>query len=207
MSMDLFQKKISAVKVPHHKNTAEMQSVIAPPPTEVLIPTNMHSGDAAIPIVQPGDHVFLGQLIAKEEGKNSSPVHATVSGTVKAVEAYKLTGRPAQAIRIESDGKMERDPTLAPPQVSDLDFALGFTVGAPQQRTHAQQQFIEIHRLDHVIVNSQPERLLLCGKIFQRRDEEKGNLFVYTAYRIGKFKSVGNGHHDIGNDEVERIVV
>lgn len=122
--MALFQKKISAVKVPHHKNTAEMQSVVAPPPTEVLIPTNMHSGDAAIPIVQPGDHVFLGQLIAKEEGKNSSPVHATVSGTVKAVEAYKLTGRPAQAIRIESDGKMERDPTLAPPQVSDLDSFL-----------------------------------------------------------------------------------
>ena len=122
--MALFKKKISAVKVPHHKNTAGMQSVVAPPPPEVLIPTNMHSGDAAVPIVQAGDHVFLGQLIAREEGKNSSPVHATVSGTVKSVEPYKLTGRGAQAIRIESDGKMERDPALAPPQVSDLDSFL-----------------------------------------------------------------------------------
>ena len=98
--------------MPHHKNTAEMQSVVAPPPPEVLIPTNMHSGDAAVPIVQAGDHVYLGQLIAREEGKNSSPVHATVSGMVKSVEPYKLTGRAAQAIRIESDGKMERDPSL-----------------------------------------------------------------------------------------------
>ena len=114
-------KKISAVKVPHHKNTAGMQSVAAAPPKEVLIPTNMHSGGAAVPVVEVGQHVLVGQLIAREEGKNSSPVHATVSGTVKAIEPYALSGRPAQAIRIESDGKMEPDPSLAPPQVNDLD--------------------------------------------------------------------------------------
>ena len=44
--MALFTKKISAVKVPHHKNTAAVASVVAPPPPEVLIPTNMQSGDA-----------------------------------------------------------------------------------------------------------------------------------------------------------------
>lgn len=115
------KKKISAVKVPHHKNTAGMQSVTAAPPPEVLIPTNMHSGGAAVPVVQAGDYVRVGQLIAREEGRNSSPVHATVSGTVKAIEPYKLSGRPAEAIRIESDGKMEKDPGLKAPEVHDLD--------------------------------------------------------------------------------------
>jgi electron transport complex protein RnfC len=115
------KKKISAVKVPHHKNTAGMQSVDVAPPKEVLIPTNMHSGGAAVPVVEVGQQVRVGQLIAREEGKNSSPVHATVSGTVKAIEPYALSGRPAQAIRIESDGKMEPDPAIAPPQVQDLD--------------------------------------------------------------------------------------
>ena len=119
--MALFAKKISAVKVPHHKNTAALATVVAPPPPEVLIPTNMQSGDAAIPIVKEGDHVYVGQLIAKEGVKNSVPLHATVSGTVVAVEPYKLTGRPAEAIRIRSDGKMERDPSLSPPKVHDLD--------------------------------------------------------------------------------------
>ena len=107
------KRKISAVKLPHYKNTAAMQSVRVSPPKEVLLPMNMHSGGAAVPIVTVGERVLLGQLIAREEGRNSSPVHATVSGTVTAVE-------PA-SIRIESDGKMERDPAIAPPQVHDLD--------------------------------------------------------------------------------------
>ena len=117
----LFRKKISAVKVPHHKNTAAVHSVAVPPPPQVLLPTNMHSGGAAVPVVQPGDHVLVGQLIAREEGKNSSPVYSSVSGTVKAIEDYALTGRPAQAIRIDSDGKMEPDPNIKPPVVSNLD--------------------------------------------------------------------------------------
>ena len=119
--MSLFKKKISAVKVPHHKNTAAIASVVAPPPPEVLVPTNMQSGDAAIPVVSAGDHVYVGQLIAKAGVKNSVPLHATVSGTVVGIEPYKLTGRPAEAIRIASDGKMERDPDLKPPVVNDLD--------------------------------------------------------------------------------------
>ena len=122
--MALFTKKISAVKVPHHKNTAAVASVVAPPPPEVLIPTNMQSGDACVPIVSVGDKVKVGQVIAKAGSRNSVPLHATVSGTVTAIEPYKLTGRAAEAIRIQSDGKMERDPSLAPPVVKDLDSFL-----------------------------------------------------------------------------------
>ena len=110
--MDL-KRKISAVKLPHYKNTAGMQSVRISPPKEVLLKMNMHSGSAAVPIVSVGDKVLLGQLVAREEGRNSSPVHATVSGAVTAVDPT--------FIRIASDGKMERDPAIAPPQVHDLD--------------------------------------------------------------------------------------
>ena len=100
--MALFQKKISSVKVPHHKNTAEMQSVIAPPPAEVLIPTNMHSGDAAVPIVQPGDHVFLGQLIAKEEGKNSSPEYFEQINVLGITFVYTPEGYPKGLCRAKA---------------------------------------------------------------------------------------------------------
>lgn len=111
------KKSISALKLPHHKNTAGMASVHIAPPKEVLLPMTMHAGQPAEPVVSVGDPVRIGQLIAREEGKNSAPVHATVSGTVRAIEPY---GKSV-AIRIESDGKMEKDPTLVPPTANNLD--------------------------------------------------------------------------------------
>ena len=116
------KKNISYLKLPHYKATAGMESVRVAPPKEVLLPMNMHSGQAAEPVVAAGEHVYLGQLIAREEGRNSVPVHATVSGTVKAIEQYESEpGRSVAAIRIESDGKMEKDPAMAPPKAENLD--------------------------------------------------------------------------------------
>ena len=115
-----FGKNISTLKLPHHKQTSGMASEPITPSAEVLLPMNMHSGQAAVPVVEVGQHVYRGQLIAREEGKNSSPVHASVSGTVKAIEPYGRT----QAIRIESDGRMEPDPELKAPDVHDLDSFL-----------------------------------------------------------------------------------
>ena len=115
-----FGKNISTLKLPHHKQTSGMASEPITPSAEVLLPMNMHSGQAAVPVVEVGQHVYRGQLIAREEGKNSSPVHASVSGIVKAIEPYGRT----QAIRIESDGRMEADPELKAPDVHDLDSFL-----------------------------------------------------------------------------------
>lgn len=112
------KKSISILKVPHHKNTAGMKSVRISPPEEVLLPMKMHSGQAAEPVVGVGDYVRVGQLIAREEGRNSSPVHASVSGTVAAIEPFNGSGL---AIRIKSDGKMEKSPEVTAPDVHDLD--------------------------------------------------------------------------------------
>jgi electron transport complex protein RnfC len=82
----------------------------------------MHSGSPAEPIVAAGDYVRIGQLIAKAGSGMSSPVHATVSGTVTAIEPFtQADGKSVQIIRIKSDGKMEKDPNLAPPVFDDLD--------------------------------------------------------------------------------------
>lgn len=44
------------------------------------------SGAPANPIVKKGDHVLKGQKIAEAGGFVSSPIHASVSGTVKGIE-------------------------------------------------------------------------------------------------------------------------
>lgn len=118
----LFKKNISSLHVPHNKNTAGSVPVPVSAPREVVLPMNMQSGHEAVPVVNVGDHVYRGQLIAKEEGRASSPVHASVSGTVTEIAPIRLAGdREVLAIRIENDGKMERHPDMKPPTVTNLD--------------------------------------------------------------------------------------
>ena len=116
------RKNISTLKLHHNKHTAGSQAAPIAPPEEVLLPMTMHSGSPAEPIVAAGDYVRIGQLIAKAGSGMSSPVHATVSGTVTAIEPFtQADGKSVQIIRIKSDGKMEKDPNLTPPVFDDLD--------------------------------------------------------------------------------------
>ena len=118
----IFKKDISSLHVPHNKNTAGCEPLKIQTPKEVILPMNMHSGGEAEPIVQVGDHVYVGQLIAREEGRFSSPVHASVSGTVAEIMTLPTArGKQVKAIRIESDGKMEADPNMKPPVFEGCD--------------------------------------------------------------------------------------
>ena len=119
------KKEISSLHVPHNKHTADCVPVRIDLPHEVVLPMNMHSGHDAEPIVQVGDHVKVGQLIAREEGRFSSPVHATVSGTVVEIGSMDTAkGKTTATIRIESDGLMETDPSVKAPVISDCDSFL-----------------------------------------------------------------------------------
>ncbi len=61
-------------------------------PAEVVIPMSMHIGAPCKPIVAVGDKVKIGQRIGEPGGFVSAPIHASVSGTVKAVsDRYGFT--------------------------------------------------------------------------------------------------------------------
>ena len=56
-------------------------------------------------LVNPGDYVLRGQVIARSDAFMSAPVHASVSGTVKKIENRLVTANvEAPCIVIESDG-------------------------------------------------------------------------------------------------------
>lgn len=78
-----------------------------PDPKTVVIPCSMHAGAPAAPIVEVGQQVKMGEKIAEAQGFISSPIHASVSGTVTAVEPrlHPVTGADVMSIVIESDGK------------------------------------------------------------------------------------------------------
>ncbi len=74
----------------------------------VSIPMDMHIGAPSKPIVKVGDRVLMGQLIAEPVGGIGIPVHASVSGTVKAVAERPMMKRlPSMCVDIENDGLEE----------------------------------------------------------------------------------------------------
>ena len=56
-------------------------------PSKLVLPVTQHIGAPARPIVEVGDTVLGGQMIAEAQGPVSVPVHAPSSGTVTAIEA------------------------------------------------------------------------------------------------------------------------
>ena len=104
--------------VPHHKNTSMMPTVDMPPPAKVVLPMQQHIGAPCVPAVKKGDHVYVGTVVGEAKAFVCAPIHSSVSGTVKSVEKVLLSnGNMADAVIIESDGLMEPDPNLRPPQV------------------------------------------------------------------------------------------
>ena len=91
----------------HPKYNKEMSTQVTTfhsiTPKQVVIPLQQHIGAPCIPLVKVGDKVLRGQKIGDGEGL-CVPVHATVSGTVVAIEPRPHTsGRQVNAIVIDND--------------------------------------------------------------------------------------------------------
>ena len=90
------------------------EPVPMPAPSRVIIPMSQNIGAPCSPLVKAGDTVKLGQKIGDGEEK-ASPVHASVSGTVAAVEEMSIPGgRKCTCVVIDSDGKDTPDPSIKP---------------------------------------------------------------------------------------------
>ena len=78
------------------------------PKGELTYMLSQHIGAPANPVVEKGDHVKVGQVIAEAGGFVSAPVHASVSGTVKGIESrLTVTGTVGKAIIVENDHQYE----------------------------------------------------------------------------------------------------
>ena len=75
------------VHPPFHKEDSNQLPIkIAEIPAQLIVPLRQHIGSAAEPLVQVGEKVFKGQVIADQHGNISATVHAPTSGTVTAIE-------------------------------------------------------------------------------------------------------------------------
>lgn len=114
-------RKLRGIHVLHKKNTADEGPRRMPVPPAVCVPMSMHIGAPAKPIVNAGDEVLVGQLIAEAAGAVSSPIHSGVSGKVKKIDDILLSsGQKIPAVFIETDGEQTMSGEIAPPNVHDF---------------------------------------------------------------------------------------
>jgi len=91
----------------YKRGSTDLPVMAAKIPKYLILPLQQHIGSAAKPVVEIGQRVFRGQLIASASDKVSAPVHASSSGTVVAIEPRPTphaSGLDHQCIVIESDG-------------------------------------------------------------------------------------------------------
>lgn len=102
------------VHPPEFKSDGESKKIEkCPVPKTVIIPVSQHIGAPAQPIVDRGDTVKVGDMIAKAGGFVSAPVHASVSGKVKKIEKRPHPlGQTILSIVIENDENDEWNPDI-----------------------------------------------------------------------------------------------
>ena len=109
------------LRLPAHKSVSTSQPVYEVPVSkEFILPLTQHAGAASQPVVDIGDRVLRGQVIAQADGELGVPIHAPTSGTVTALEERPVIsryGETAPCIVIESDGQDD-----AWPQENRIDY-------------------------------------------------------------------------------------
>ena len=76
-------------------------------PEQLFLPLKQHIGDPNKPLVDVGDRVYRGQLIAGSSSPISAPIHASSSGIISAIENYPVphpSGQSDSCIVIDVDG-------------------------------------------------------------------------------------------------------
>ncbi len=104
--MKLRTFRIGGVHPEENKITAEIPTKVAELPKMATFPLSQHIGAPAKAVVQKGDTVKVGTLIAEAGGFVSAPIFSSVSGTVfKIDDVLDATGyrKPCIIIKVEGD--------------------------------------------------------------------------------------------------------
>ncbi len=77
-------------------------------PKRLILPLQQHIGESAQPLVQVGQRVLKGEMLARPQGYISAPIHAPSSGVVAAIGELPVphpSGLEGLCIVIETDGE------------------------------------------------------------------------------------------------------
>lgn len=104
--MKLHTFKIGGIHPEENKLSTNVITTVAPLPKIAIFPLLQHIGTPARPVVQKGDKIKVGTLLAEAGGFVSAPIYSSVSGFVTKIDtAIDATGyrKPAIFINVEDD--------------------------------------------------------------------------------------------------------
>jgi electron transport complex protein RnfC len=104
--MNIKTFSIGGIHPDENKLTHEVATKVAALPKQAIFPLSQHIGAPAKPVVQKGDRVKVGTLIAEAGGFVSAPIFSSVSGSVLKIDtAIDATGyrKPVIIISVEGD--------------------------------------------------------------------------------------------------------
>ena len=157
-------------------------------PERLVLPMQQHIGIPAEPVVKVGDHVLKGQVIARENGYVSVPVHASTSGRIVDIGDYPVphpSELKAPCIVIEADGEdkwFDIKPTheyasLDPERLQDVIRECGITgLGGAGFPAHVKLREGVENAVDTLIINGvECEPYITCDA---RLIQEKAHYVV-----------------------------
>jgi electron transport complex protein RnfC len=116
---------IGGVHPPENKLTASCVIQQLPVPQSVAIPVSQHIGTPATVIVNKGDTVKTGQVIAASKGIVSTNIHSSVSGKVNKIDTIiDTTGYKQTAVFIDVQGDEWVDTIVRSDEIlTDIKFS------------------------------------------------------------------------------------
>jgi Na+-translocating ferredoxin:NAD+ oxidoreductase subunit C len=158
--------RYGGVHPPENKLSVLSPIEVFPLPKQVSIPVNQNLGAPGVPVVNKGDAVKVGQLLAKGEAFISSNVHSSVSGKVlKIDEMIDQTGfrRKAVVINVEGDEwepAIDRSPgikaeiTLSREEIIKKIHEMGIVgMGGATFPSHVKLMVPEGKKAEYLIIN------------------------------------------------------
>ncbi|MDR1332640.1 MAG: electron transport complex subunit RsxC [Tannerella sp.] len=159
--------RIGGIHPPENKWSASQPVTPLPLPEQVVVPLSQHIGAPSEAVVQKGDKVRVGTLIAKAGGFVSAAIHSPVSGTVSRIDTAPDAGgtaRPAIYIAVEGDeweesvdrtGTLKKDCTLTAKEIIDRIAASGIVgLGGATFPTHVKLTPPPGNRAEVLIINA-----------------------------------------------------
>lgn len=156
----------------------------APLPSRLFVPLHQSIGGTPRPLVQAGDHVRKGQLIGEADGWISAAVHASTSGTVRAVAEHITahpSGLPTLSVEIAPDGRdewIERTPidhgAMEPERVRERLRQAGVVgLGGAVFPTHGKLTASKSVPMEELVINgAECEPFITCDDLLMRERAE-----------------------------------
>ena len=168
------------------------------PGKKLYYPLSQHIGAPAKCIVEKGQRVLQGQMIAEAGGFVSSPIYSSVSGTVNGVVKHRsFTGDMVDCIEIENDEAYEKaEPINTKPyeemsrqEVIDTIGKAGIVgMGGAGFPTQVKLSPKEIDKIDYVIVNCAECEPYLTSD-YRKMLEEPDKLISGLAIEVALFEN------------------